>query len=179
MKKELWDILLAVIAAFGGWQFIKYMLNLNSNRRITAADAFNAEYKALIEDYKRVQNEVDKQSEKLDKYDKMIDDLYKRVRRLEDEKMSLINEKLTLKDENNKLRLMLKEAEKHICLQPDDKCLKRLNDNVKCRLVGLLRGAYLQDHPDAILTDDDMKKEGNENAEDNGVPEEPCEGGQP
>lgn len=174
--RNYWDILMAIVAALGGWQFVKYMLNLNSNRRITAAEAFNAEYKALIEDYQRVQKEVDKQSEKLDKYDKMIDDLYKRVRRLEDEKMSLINEKLTLKDENNKLRLMLKEAEKHICLQPDDKCLKRLNDNVKCRLVGLLRGAYMEDHPDAILTDDDMKNGGTEDDKDSGIPEEPREG---
>lgn len=176
---DIWEILIAVVAALGGWQFVRYVLNINSNRRISAAEAFREEYKALIEDYQRVQKEVDKQAEKLDKYDRMIDDLYKRVRKLEDEKMSLINEKLTLKDENNKLRLALKEAEKHICLQPDDKCLKRLNDNVKCRLVGLLRGAYTEDHPDAILTDDDMKKGETGNVEDNGIPEESREGKQP
>lgn len=174
--KDYWELLLGGVAAVGGWQFVKYMLNLGSNRRISAAEAFREEYKALIEDYQRVQKEVDKQAEKLDKYDRMIEDLYKRVRKLENEKISLINEKLILKDENNKLRLALKEAEKHICLQPDDKCLKRLNDNVKCRLVGLLRGAYTEDHPGAILTDDDMKKGVTENGKDNGIPEEPDKG---
>lgn len=176
---KYWELAIAAVAAVGGWQFVRYVLNLNANRRISAAEAFKEEYKALIEDYQRVQKEVDKQAEKLDKYDRMIDDLYKRVRKLEDEKISLINEKLILKDENNKLRLALKEAEKHICLQPDDKCLKRLNDNVKCRLVGLLRGAYTEDHPGAILTDDDMKKGVTENGKDNGIPEEPREGEQP
>lgn len=68
--EKYWELAIALIAAVGGWQFVRYVLNINSNRRISAAEAFREEYKALIEDYQRVQKEVDKQAEKLDKYDR-------------------------------------------------------------------------------------------------------------
>ena len=161
MNKYL-ELVIALIASIGGWQFVRYVLNINSNRRISAAEAFREEYKAVIEDYKRVQGEVDK-------LNALVDDLYKRVHALESERLDLIKE-------NNELKLALKEAEKHVCLQPDDKCLRRLNNDIKCRLVGLLRGAYTEDHPGAILTDDDMKKGVTENGKDNGIPEEPRQG---
>ena len=112
--------------------------------RIAEANAFKVEREALIEDYKRVQEEVDELKKK-------VDALYKKLHSLETERLDLIRE-------NNELRLALKEAEKHVCLQPDDRCLRRLNDNVKCRLVGLLRGSYTEDHPDAIVTEEDMMK---------------------
>ena len=78
---------------------------------------------------------------------------------------SLENERLDLIRENNELRLQIKDAERHVCLQPDDRCLQRLNPNVKCRLVGLLRGDYSKDHPDAIITEDDMQRKEKENEE--------------
>lgn len=162
--EKYWELAIALIAAVGGWQFVKYVLNINANRRISAAEAYREEYKALIEDYRRVQGEVDK-------LNALVDDLYKRVHALESERLDLIRE-------NNELKLQLKETEKHICLQPDDKCIRRLNDNVKCRLVGLLRGAYTEDHPNAILTEEDMKKGVTDNGKDNGIPEKPDTGKQ-
>lgn len=156
---EYVKILTALVAALGGWEFIKYMLNRKSNSRIAEANAFKVEREALIEDYKRVQEEVANLKKK-------VDELYDKVHKLEDERLGLINE-------NNELRLALKEAEKKICLQPDDKCLRRLNDGVKCRLVDLLRGEYTKDHSGAILTDDDMKKK---DEKDNGIPEKPDKG---
>lgn len=149
------EMAVAAVAAVGGWQFVKYVLNLGSNRRITAADAFREEYRALIEDYKRVQEEVD--------------ELYGKIHSLEDTRLNLLKE-------NNELRLALKEAEKHVCLQPDDKCLKRLNPDLKCRMVMLLRGAYTEEHPDAILTDEDMKEGGTKDGKVDGIPEEPDKG---
>ena len=126
MNKYL-ELVIALIASIGGWQFVRYVLNINSNRRISAAEAFREEYKAVIEDYKRVQGEVDK-------LNALVDDLYKRVHALESERLDLIKE-------NNELKLALKEAEKHVCLQPDDKCLRRMNNYIKCCLVGFLCGA--------------------------------------
>lgn len=134
----------AVVTALGGLELIKFLLNRKSNSRIAEANAFDVERKALLEDYKRVQGEVDELKKK-------VDELYKKLHSLETERLDLIRE-------NNELRLALKEAEKHVCLQPDDRCLRRLNDNVKCRLVGLLRGSYTEDHPDAIVTEEDMMK---------------------
>lgn len=155
--EKYWEPAIALVAAVGGWQFVRYVLNLNANRRISAAEAYREEYKALIEDYKRVQGEVDKLSD-------LVDDLYKRVHALESERLDLIRE-------NNELKLQLKEAEKHVCLQPDDKCIQRLNPNDLCRLRKILRGGYREDHPDAIITEEDMRNEKND-----GIPEEPRKG---
>ena len=135
----------SILGALGGWEAIKYLLNRKTNKKVEEANAFVVERNALIEDYKRVQSEVDQLKAK-------VDELYKRVHDLETERLDLIHE-------NNELKLQLKEAEKYACLQPDDKCLQRLNEDVKCRLVGLLRGEYIKDHPDAIVTSDDMKKQ--------------------
>ena len=131
-----------IVTALGGLELIKFLLNRKTNKRIAEASAFEVERKAIIEDYKRVQEEVDSLKMK-------VDELYKKVHQLESERLDLIHE-------NNKLRLALKEAEKHVCLQPDDRCLQRLNPDDKCRLRKLLREGYLEDNPGAIVTEDDM-----------------------
>lgn len=133
-----------LVTALGGWEFVKYLLNRKSNSRVAEANAFKIEREAIIEDYKRVQGEVDELKKK-------VDELYKRLHELEGERLDLIKR-------NNELEIQLKEAEKRVCLQPDDKCLQRLNPNDKCRLRKLLRGEYEKDHPDAIVTEADMKR---------------------
>ena len=133
-----------ILAALGGFEFIKWLSRRSTDRRVEEANAFKVERDALIEDYKRVQTEVDELKKK-------VDELYKKLHALETERLDLIRE-------NNELRLALKEAEKHVCLQPDDKCLRRLGTEVNCRLRDLLRGKYAEDHPDAILTEEDMGK---------------------
>lgn len=139
-----------LVGTLGGWELIKWLLNRDANKRIGAAEAFEAEYKAMIEDYHRVQKEVDDAKAEIRQLNAKVDELYKQVHRLEGERLDLIKE-------NNELRLALKEAEKHVCMQPDDNCLKRLGTEVNCRLRDLLRGKYAEDHPGAILTDDDMR----------------------
>ena len=133
-----------LVGVMGGWEAIKYFINRKTNRRVAEANAFDIERKALIEDYKRVQSEVDKLNEKVNK-------LYERVHALEGERLNLIHE-------NNELRIALKEAEKKVCLQPDDRCLQRLNPNDHCRLRKILRGEYEKDNPGAIITPEDMTK---------------------
>lgn len=133
-----------IVTALGGLELIKFILNRKTNRRVAEANAFDVERKALLEDYKRVQGEVDELKAK-------VDELYKRLHSLETERLDLIKR-------NNELEIQLKEAEKHVCLQPDDRCLRRLNPDDKCRLRKLLRGEYLKDHPDAIISDEDMTK---------------------
>lgn len=134
-----------IVAALGGFEFVKWLARRGTDRRVEEANAFKVERDALIEDYKRVQGEVDALKKK-------VDELYDKLHRLENERLDLIHE-------NNDLRLKLAEAEKHVCLQPDDKCLQRLGTAVNCRLRDLLRGKYAEDHPDAILTEEDMKTE--------------------
>lgn len=133
-----------LVTALGGWELVKHLLNRKSNARIAEANAFKVEREAIIEDYKRVSQEVDELKKK-------VDELYARLHQLEGERLDLIKR-------NNELELALKEAEKHVCLQPDDRCLQRLNPADKCRLRRLLRGEYRKDHPDAIVTEEDMKR---------------------
>ena len=132
-----------IVAALGGFEFVKWLARRGTDRRVEEANAFKVERDALIEDYKRVQNEVDALKKK-------VDELYDKLHRLENERLDLIHE-------NNDLRLKLAEAEKHVCLQPDDKCLQRLGTAVNCRLRDVLRGKYAEDHPGAIMTEEDMK----------------------
>lgn len=134
-----------LITALGGWEAIKYLINRKTNTRIAEANAFKVEREALIEDYKRVQGEVD--------------ELKKQVAKLYTEIDTLKNDRLKLIQENNELKLALKEAEKRVCLRPDDQCLQRLSPDDHCRLRKILRGEYAKDHPDAIITEEDMKKE--------------------
>lgn len=134
-----------IVAALGGFEFVKWLARRGTDKQVEAANAFKVEREALIEDYKRVQGEVDALKKK-------VDDLYTKLHALEIERLDLIRE-------NNELRLQLKEAEKHVCLQPDDKCLQRLGTAVNCRLRDLLRGKYAEDHPGAILTEEDMETE--------------------
>lgn len=137
------SLVVAIVGAVGGWEAIKYLLNRKTNRHIEEANAFKVQREAILADYLRVKEE-------LAELNKKVDDLYNRVHTLEEEKLSLISEK-------NELQLQLKEAEKHVCLQPDDSCLKRIGYEPMCRLVGLIRGEYLKDHPGAIVSDRDMK----------------------
>lgn len=133
-----------IVTALGGLELIKFFLNRKTDRRVAEANAFDVERKALMEDYRRVQGEVDELKEK-------VDELYKRLHQLEGERLELIRR-------NNELEIQLKEAEKHVCLQPDDRCLQRLNPNDHCRLRKILRGEYVKDNPGAILTEEDMMK---------------------
>lgn len=137
-----------IVTALGGLELIKFLLNRKSNRKITEANAFDVAQSSWVKEYGRMKDEITELNKK-------VDDLYDKVHQLESERLNLINE-------NNSLRLQLKEAEKHVCLQPDDNCLQRLNPNDKCRLRNILRGEYTKDHPDAILTPEDMKRPGKE-----------------
>lgn len=143
--KEAVAIAVPLLTALGGWEFVKYMLNRKANGRIAEANAFKAAQEAWTQEYNRIQSEMDELNKK-------VDELYKRVHELEGERLDLIKR-------NNELEIQLKEAEKRVCLQPDDKCLQRLNPNDHCRLRKILRGEYSKDHPGAIITEEDMLRE--------------------
>lgn len=51
-------------------------------------------------------------------------------------------ERLRLINENNELKLALKEAQHNVCVRPDDECLKRMPPRDYCRLVKLANHEY-------------------------------------
>lgn len=135
-----------LIAALGGFEFVKYLMNKNSNDRIMAAKAFQEERKTILEDYARIQKEVDRMQT-------LIDELRKRVCVLEETRLDLIKE-------NNELKLALKEAEHNICLRPDDECFKgRMPVRTYCRLKKLAQGDYDAFYEDGEQKDNDNNEE--------------------
>lgn len=143
---DLKDILLAatsLLTALGGWEAIKYLFNRKSNTKIAEANAFKIERDALIEDYKRVQREVDNLKEQVAK-------LYKEIDALKEDRIRLM-------EENSRLRISLKEAEKHVCWRPKDECFQRVIESDHCLYRKLIQGVKDQ-HPNAIVTEEDMRK---------------------
>ena len=135
-----------LIAALGGFEFVKYLLNKNSNDRIMAAKAFQEERKTILDDYARIQKEVDRMQT-------LIDELRKRVCVLEETRLDLIKE-------NNELKLALKEAEHNVCLRPDDECFKgRIPVRTYCRLKKLAQGDYDAFYEDGEQKDNDNNEE--------------------
>lgn len=152
MEMSNWGIFASIVGglvtAFGGFEFIKYIFNKNSNDRIMAAQAFQEERKTIMEDYKRIQTEVDRMQG-------VIDELRKRVCALEETRLDLIKE-------NNELKLALKEAEHNVCLRPDDECFKgRMPPRTYCRLKKLAQGDY-----DAFYETEDKNDNVEENTEE-------------
>ena len=144
---EALTIAVSLVTALGGWEAVKYLINRKSNGRIAEANAFKVERDALIEDYKRVQGEVDELKEKVAKLYTEID--------------GLKNDRLKLIQENGELKLALKEAEKHVCWRPKDECFQRVIESDHCLYRKLIQGVREQ-HPGAIITEEDMKKKGGE-----------------
>ena len=135
-----------LIAALGGFEFVKYLMNKNSNDRIMAAKAFQEERKTILEDYARIQKEVDRMQT-------LIDELRKRVCVLEETRLDLIKE-------NNELKLALKEAEHNVCLRPDDECFKgRMPVRTYCKLKKLAQGDYDAFYEDGEQKDNDNNEE--------------------
>lgn len=117
-----------VIGALGGWKLVEWMLNRKANRRRAIADAVKVETDAFMARYNALEGEIKRLNQK-------VDELYKKVHALEGERLRLINE-------NNELKLALKEAQHNVCVRPDDECLKRMPPRDYCRLVKLANHEY-------------------------------------
>ena len=120
--------LIAILSALGGWKLINWILNRKELKRKALADAINTETDSLVKRYNTMEEE-------LEKLKKQVDELQETVNKLQEDKLALIQK-------NNELLLRLREAESHICLRPDDECLKRLPKRTYCRLKRLSQGYY-------------------------------------
>lgn len=153
---ELEKILLAiasVVTALGGLEFLKYFLNRKNVKRVSAADAFHAEYKSIIEDYHRVRDEVAAAKREIEDLNKKVDELYRQVHTLENERLDLIKR-------NAELELELKEARHNECVRPDDECFKgRLPKRTYCRLKKLAAGDYDAFYGDGSETENKEENE--------------------
>lgn len=133
-----------VIGALGGWKFIEWMVNRKANRRRAIAEAVGVETDAFMKRYNALEEEIQRLNKK-------VDDLYVRLHTVETDNLALLRE-------NGELKVALKEAEAKACLRPPRSCLMRISPNISCRELELIRGDYKKEFPDAIVSEDDLKR---------------------
>ena len=94
------EIIISIVSAIGGWELIRYLINLNSNRRKENAEADSAENNAT--------------KELQDVYQQLISD----VKSDRDEQRNYINElkesRKHLRDECEELRQRIEDTEKTV-----------------------------------------------------------------
>lgn len=123
-----YDWLIAVIAALGGWKLVNWILNRKEIKRKALAEAISLETDSLVKRYNTMESE-------LEHLKKEVEELQAKVNALQEDKLDLIMR-------NKELELQLQEAQSHVCLVPDDECLKRLPNRTYCRLKRLSQGYY-------------------------------------
>lgn len=123
-----YDWLIAFIAALGGWKLINWILNRKEIKRKALAEAISLETDSLVKRYNTMESE-------LEHLKKEVEELQAKVNALQEDKLDLLMR-------NKELELQLQEAQSHICLVPDDECLKRLPNRTYCRLKRLSQGYY-------------------------------------
>lgn len=123
-----YDWLIAVIAALGGWKLVNWILNRKEIKRKALAEAISLETDSLVKRYNTMESE-------LEHLKKEVEELQAKVNALQEDKLDLLMR-------NKELELQLQEAQSHICLVPDDECLKRLPNRTYCRLKRLSQGYY-------------------------------------
>lgn len=120
--------ILAAIAALGGWKLVNWILNRKEIKRKALAEAISLETDSLVKRYNTMESE-------LEHLKKEVEELQAKVNALQEDKLDLIMR-------NKELELQLQEAQSHVCLVPDDECLKRLPNRTYCRLKRLSQGYY-------------------------------------
>lgn len=123
-----YDWLLTAIAALGGWKLVHWLLNRKEIKRKALAEAISLETDSLVKRYNVMEAELEKLKAK-------VDELQATVNALQQDKLDLIMR-------NKELELQLQEARSHVCMVPDDECLKRLPNRTYCRLKRLSQGYY-------------------------------------
>lgn len=104
------ETIAAVVAALGGWEFIKYLMNRKTNKRKEEAEADSVEFNVLKDTVMFLQ-------EQLHEKEKRFCEQTDRLRKIQDESFSLLQEK-------NKIEL---ELQMFRCIKK--KCLNREPQN--------------------------------------------------
>lgn len=155
-----WDkigqYLVALLTALGGLKVFQFLKNWGTDSRKERASAEDSELEVL-----RKHNAwLSEQNRELAKTNE----------KHREDKMKLWDRIITIQE-------ALAKAERHQCLVPDDECLRRQPQDVKCRLRELLKGEYTKEHPNAIIDEEDMmtplpekEEEKEDSDESDGIP---------
>lgn len=100
--------LLSVVAAIGGIEGIKFLLNIKTNKRKAEASAKTDEINARTQEFELYQKQIEYLQNRLETRDNKVDFLYAELRDKEDQVLRLIAE-------NNALELKAQEADMWRC----------------------------------------------------------------
>lgn len=133
---EIVNLIVGVVASLGGISLIKFLFFMKPERRIKNIEADEKELgvmKGLVESLKE---RIEQQDAKIKMLNEKVDFLYEEKHKLERENNDLVRE-------NAMLKIQLVEAEKNMCVRPDDECFKgRQPPRDHCRLKRIARGYY-------------------------------------
>lgn len=104
------ETLVTILTALGGWEFVKYLINRKSNKRISEAEADSAEFHVLKEHIEFLQEQNKQKEERFADQTQLV--------------RNLNNEVLELTKKNGSLEL---DLQKYRCIRP--KCLQREPQN--------------------------------------------------
>ncbi|GEM_PF-3292427 len=100
--------LLSIVAAIGGMEGIKFLLNIKTNKRKAEAHAKTDEITARTQEFDLYKKQIEYLQNRLEARDNKVDYLYKELRDKEDQV-------LMLTAENNALELKAQEADMWRC----------------------------------------------------------------
>lgn len=170
---DILKVIITAVASLGGISLIKFLFFFKSERRLRNIETDEKELgvmKGLVESLKE---RIEQQDAKIRQLNERVDLLYEEKHKLERENNKLIQE-------NAMLKIKISETEKYVCWRPKDQCFQRIVETDHCLYRKLIRGVKDQ-HPNAIVTEEDMKKKQsdiNVYDEDNRISEKPDKSGQ-
>ena len=111
------EIITAIIAALGGWEAIKYLINRKENKRIKEAEADSVEFGVLRETVEFLQTQLRNMVEQDAEKEKRFVEQTKRLREVQDREHALMQDKQKIELELQRFR----------CVRP--KCAQREPQN--------------------------------------------------
>lgn len=106
------EIFSALIAALGGWEFVKYLMNRKANNRIADAQADSAEFGTLRETVEFLQNQFRNMVEQDAEKERRFVEQTKRLRETQDRELALMKDKAQLELELQKYRCVVAKCPK-------------------------------------------------------------------
>lgn len=174
--------LAGMAASLGGLGLVKFLFLMPSEKRKAKAEA---ELKELETDEKEIsvmKGLVESLKERIEQQDAKIEQLNERVDWLYGQKHKLERENNELLRENALLKVRLVEANRNLCVRPDDECFKgRMPKRTYCRLKKLAQGdydAFYTTEADEESENSNEQEEVGEEDESTGIPKKSCPIGQ-
>lgn len=134
-QNTILNAMLAIVTSLGGLGLIKFLFFMKPERRMKEIENDEKELGVLKGLIESLNKRIEQQDQKIKQLNERVDKLYEEKHDLEVENNRLVQR-------NALLEIRLKEAERNVCVRPDDECMKRQPPRDHCRLKRLANGYY-------------------------------------